>query len=110
MFMLKVLMQNWWRAAVCGLVLACMQLPSVAQTTGGATNQQTGAADQQIPPAIAKELDAMRKRIDELETELKTAKAPERPTTPATSAKMSIPVPQVVPATAAPAASAMAPE
>src|SRR6202041_83045 len=103
MFMLKVLMQNWWRAAVCGLVLACMQLPSVAQTTGGATNQQTGAADQQIQPAIAKELDAMRKRIDELEGELKNPKASDRPAPPATSAKMSIPL---APPAAAPAAPA----
>jgi hypothetical protein len=99
--MLKVLMRNPTRAAVFGLLLAC-----VAQTTGGATNQQTGAADQQIPPAIAKELDAMRKRIDELEAELKHAKAPERPTTPATSAKMSIPLAPVAAAPVAPATTA----
>ena len=102
--MLKVLQQNQCRAALCGiLLLAFPLLPCIAQTTGGATSQETGAADQQIAPAIAKELDAMRKRIDELEAELKSAKAPERPTTPATSAKMSIPL---APPAAAPAAPA----
>jgi hypothetical protein len=102
-------MQNWWRAALCGLLLAFPQLSCVAQTTGAATNQETGAADQQIPPAIAKELDAMRKRIDELEAELKNAKAPVRPTTPATSAKATVPVAPVVAAPAAPVATTAGP-
>src|SRR6202451_1019071 len=107
--MLKVLMQNWWRSALCGLLVALPQLSCVAQTTGAATNQETGAADQQIPPAIAKELDAMRKRIDELEAELKNAKAPVRPTTPATSAKATVPVAPVVAAPAAPVATTAGP-
>jgi hypothetical protein len=69
-----VMMQNWWRAAVCGLVLAVTQLPCFAQNTGRATNQQNTAADQPISPAVLRELEAMRHRIDELEAELKAQK------------------------------------
>jgi hypothetical protein len=69
-----VMMQNWWRTAVCGLILAVTQLPCFAQNTGGATNQQTSAADEQISPAVLRELEAMRQRIDELEAELKAQK------------------------------------
>ena len=68
------------------LVFALGQLSCFAQSNSDAPNQQAAAEDQQIPPAIAKELDAMRKRIDELEAELKNAN------TPAASAKASAPV------------------
>jgi hypothetical protein len=88
------------------LVFALGQFPCFAQSNSDTFNQQSSGAGQPIPPAIAKELDALRQRIDELEAELKNAKAPERPVTPATSAKMSTPVPQVVTAPAAPAATA----
>jgi hypothetical protein len=86
------------------LFFALGQFPCSAQSGGDTSTQQTSGADQQIPPAIAKELDAMRKRIDELEAELKNAKAPERPATPVTSAKATVPVAPVVAAPAAPAA------
>jgi hypothetical protein len=108
--MLKRLIRYRTKIVFGILVLALGQFPCFAQSSGDTANQQTSGADQQIPAAIAKELDAMRKRIDELEAELKNAKAPERPTTPATSAKMSIPVPQVVTAPAAPATAATTPE
>jgi hypothetical protein len=68
------MMQNWWRAAVCGLILAVTQLPCFAQNTSPAPNQQPSATDQPISPAILKELEAMRHRIDELEAELKAQK------------------------------------
>jgi hypothetical protein len=80
------------------------QFPCFAQSSGDTATPQTSGADQQIPPAIARELDAMRKRIDELEAELKNAKAPERPAPAATSAKATVPVAPVVTAPAAPAA------
>src|SRR5271155_5470626 len=99
--MLRLLMNHTARVAFAILIFALGQFPCYAQSNGNAPNQQASSADQQIPPAIAKELDAMRKRIDELEAELKTAKAPERPTTPATSAKATVPV---APFSAAPAA------
>jgi hypothetical protein len=72
--MTKFLMQNKWRAALCGLVFTMMQAPCFAQTTSAAANQQPSATDQPISPAILKELEAMRHRIDELEAELKAQK------------------------------------
>ena len=99
--MLKLLMKRTARIVFAMVIFALAQFPCFAQNNGDAPNQQASSADQQIPPAIAKELDAMRKRIDELEAELKNAKAPERPTTPATSAKATVPV---APFSAAPAA------
>ncbi len=53
---------------------------------------QTGASDQQIPPAIAKELDAMKQRIAELEAALKQHETSEQPTTVVHTAKASAPV------------------
>jgi hypothetical protein len=102
--MLKSLINHRIKIVFGMLVFALGLVPCFAQTNSDMPNQQATAADQQIPPAIAKELDAMRKRIDELEAELKNAKAPERPTTPATSAKASVPVLPVVSAPAAPMA------
>ncbi|MGB9244698.1 MAG: outer membrane beta-barrel protein [Candidatus Acidiferrales bacterium] len=72
--MTKFLMQNGWRAAFCGLAFTMMQAPCFAQTTSAAANQQASATDQPISPAILKELEAMRHRIDELEAELKAQK------------------------------------
>jgi hypothetical protein len=72
--MTKFLMQNKWRAALCGLVFTVMQAPCFAQNTSAAANQQPSATDQPISPAILKELEAMRHRIDELEAELKAQK------------------------------------
>jgi hypothetical protein len=90
--MSKFLMHHKWRAAFCGFLLAFTQTPCFAQATTGATTQQAGAAEQQIPPSIEKELDAMRKRIDELEAELKTHKAETQPTMAVASAKATVPV------------------
>ncbi len=72
--MTKFLMQNGWRAAFCGLVFTVMQAPCFAQTASEGANQQASASDQPISPAILKELEAMRHRIDELEAELKAQK------------------------------------
>jgi hypothetical protein len=80
------------------LVFALGQLPCLAQSNSNAPNQQAAAEEQQIPSAIAKELDAMRKRIDELETELRNAKTPAEP---AASAKATVPVAPPAPVTTA---------
>jgi hypothetical protein len=72
--MMKLLMQNTWRAVLCGLVFTITQAPCFAQSTSAAANQQPSATDQPISPAILKELEAMRRRIDELEAELKAQK------------------------------------
>jgi Putative beta-barrel porin-2, OmpL-like. bbp2 len=66
-------------------------------------NQQTSISDQQIPPAIAKELDAMKRRIEQLETELKQHQAAEQPSTATHTAKATVAVaPAAAAATAAP--------
>src|SRR3984957_15287651 len=104
--MLKLLMNHRNKTVFGILVFALGQFPCVAQSNSDTSNQQSSGSDQQIPPAIAKELDAMRKRIDELEAELRNAKAPERSTTPATSAKATVPVAPVVAAPVVPAPTA----
>jgi putative OmpL-like beta-barrel porin-2 len=76
--MLNFLMQNRWRAVLCGVVLVFMQRPCFAQSSSGSTNQSTSAAEQPIPPAVLKELEAMRQRIDQLEAELKAQKVAEK--------------------------------
>jgi hypothetical protein len=53
----------------CLCLLPCT---SIAQTNSSAAPQ--AAADQQIPPAVAAELDAMKKRIEQLELELNASK------------------------------------
>ena len=71
--------------------------------------QNTGPlSGQQPPPSIESELDAMRKRIDELEAELKNIKAKEAPSVTVTSAKATAPPPSAAPAPVAPAPSVAA--
>src|SRR5580704_1584624 len=79
--------------ACCILIFPLGQNPCFAQSNSDTPSQQGVGADPQIPPAIAKELEAMRKRIDELEAELKSSKAPEHPASPVTSAKATVPAP-----------------
>jgi hypothetical protein len=90
--MMNSLRASGWRAVLCVLILAFTQVPCFGQTTSGATNQQASASDQQASPAILKELEAMRHRIDELEAELKQHKAETQPTTVVASAKATVPV------------------
>ncbi len=85
--------------ACCVLIFAPVQTPCFAQSNN-TPSQQGAGADQQIPPAIAKELEAMRKRIDELEAELKSSKAPQHPALPVTSAKATVPLAPIAPVNA----------
>jgi hypothetical protein len=57
-------------------------------------------SEQQPPQSIQSELDAMRKRIDELEAELKSLKATEHPATSVTTAKASVPTTPIAPSNA----------
>jgi hypothetical protein len=60
------------RLSAAFLVLAGLLANSCfAQTSIRATEQGTNVADQQIPPAVAKKLEAMEARIEQLEAELK---------------------------------------
>jgi hypothetical protein len=57
-------------------------------------------SEQQPTQSIQSELDAMRKRIDELQAELKSLKATEHPTPPVTTAKATVPVAPIAPVNA----------
>jgi Putative beta-barrel porin-2, OmpL-like. bbp2 len=104
--MTKFTLRQGAQFACCVLIFALGQTPCFAQSDGDDPTKQAAGADQQIPPAIAKELDAMRKRIDELEAELKKSKEPEHPAAPVTTAKASVSTTPIVPANAlAPTAS-----
>ena len=86
------------------MTLAFGQFPCLAQNAGVGAGAQTSAADQQIPPAIAKKFEEMSKRIEQLEAELNA-----RPATPALSAKGSAPFPSSSVAAVPTAAPAQAP-
>jgi Putative beta-barrel porin-2, OmpL-like. bbp2 len=93
----------------CALALAYPQHVCFAQTSGQATGQPASPADQQIPPAVAKKLEAMEARIEQLEAELKA-----RPAESPLSARASVPLSYASPAAssssvAAPATAVAAP-
>jgi hypothetical protein len=90
--MMKLPLYRGTQFVSCVLVLGLGWNPSFAQNSGDAAPQQNVSQDQQVPAAIEKELDAMRKRIDELEAELKKSRAGEDPPTAVTSAKATVPV------------------
>src|ERR1700685_4306429 len=84
--------------ASCALVLTLGQTPCFAQAAGDAPAPQTATA-QQGSPDVVKELDAMKKRIEQLEAELnkeKQEKDKDKAQTPAVAV--------AAPAPAAPAA------
>ena len=77
--MLKSVAQYRWQFALCTLVLALSQKPCLAQSGSNSSSQKAIDAEQPIPPAIARELEAMRKRIEQLEAQLAERKAEEQP-------------------------------
>jgi hypothetical protein len=77
--MLEFISQYRWHFAFCALFLTLGQKPCFAQSGSDSSSQRSSAGDQSIPPAIARELQAMRQRIDELEAELKAQKAQGQP-------------------------------
>jgi hypothetical protein len=78
--MSKFLLHGTGRLAFCILAFGLWQYPCLAQSTGETPKEKAVAADEQIPPAVARELDAMRKRIEQLEAELKDRQTQEPPT------------------------------
>jgi hypothetical protein len=70
--------QSQFALGVLVLILMLGQLHGFAQSSGS-SSPQASLADQQIPPAIQKELDAMKKRIEQLETELRKKNGQEQP-------------------------------
>lgn len=77
-------------------------LPDRSSTIGESSSQSTSAPDAEIPSAIAKELEAMKARIAQLEAELKQAKVPQRSATPAVTSKLTVPTTYVAAATNTP--------
>ena len=69
--MLKFLSHKKWHAAFCALVVSLCQNPCFAQTGAEAPKEEASASDQQVSAAILKELEAMKKRIEQLEAQLK---------------------------------------
>ncbi len=73
--------QRWslgkWRIASCALVLTLGQMTGFAQTGTEVPAQPAGAA-QAAPTEVAKELDAMKKRIEQLESQLAAGKEKEK--------------------------------
>jgi hypothetical protein len=90
--MLKIISSFKLQIGFCALALVFASHPCFAQTSGQASGQQASAADQQIPPAVAKKLEAMEARIEQLEAELKA-----RPVEAPLSPKASTPVPSAPP-------------
>jgi hypothetical protein len=70
---------------------------SATETQTESNNQQANVADRQIPSAIAKELDAMKKRIAQLEADLRQQRAAEEPTMAIHTAKATAPTAPVAP-------------
>jgi Putative beta-barrel porin-2, OmpL-like. bbp2 len=71
------------RLSAAFLVLAGLLANSCfAQTSIQATDRASNVADQQIPPAVAKKLEAMEARIEQLEAELKARSGTAEPIQP----------------------------
>ena len=70
---------------------------SPSETHSESNNQQDNVSDQQIPPAIAKELDAMKERIAQLEAELRQHQAAEQPITAIHTAQATVSIAPVAP-------------
>jgi hypothetical protein len=77
--MLEFISHHKWHFAFCTLFLTLGKNPCFAQSKGDSLRQQSSAADQPIPPAIARELEGMKKRIEQLEAELRDRRAQEQP-------------------------------
>ncbi len=72
--MLKIFLRLKVYIAFCTLAFACSGIPCVSQTVDKSTEKEMGAADPQIPPAVAKELEALKKRVEQLEALLRNSK------------------------------------
>jgi hypothetical protein len=86
-------------AVILTLPLHAQQMVAAA-TPAETVNQPASAPDSTIPPAIARELEAMKQRIAELETALKTRDSAVQPTAVTGSANVGAIVSSPVPAVA----------
>src|SRR5579863_7268151 len=88
--------------------LRAQQITADASGSNESAKQQSTAGGEQIPPAIAKELDAMKQRIEQLEAELKEHKV-EGQTTAAVQAANATSSAAMPPTASVPAASVAPP-
>ncbi len=95
-------------AAILVIAISSVSLMARAQESSGlAIDSQASGTDQSIPPAVAKQLEAMQKRIDQLEKELNDRSAAGPPLTLKTAAPVHELNEQTAPASV-PAESALA--
>jgi Putative beta-barrel porin-2, OmpL-like. bbp2 len=102
----KLPMQAGKRMALVVLFATCLALPLHSQQASDgpegppvkSTNSspQPPAVKDQVPQEVLQELDAMKKRIEQLESELKQRAAPEQPDTAIESATTAVPVSNAV--------------
>jgi hypothetical protein len=96
----KLSTQAGKRIALVALLATCLTLPLHSQqasdgagkNTASASPQQTSANNQQVPQEVLQELDAMKKRIEQLEIQLKQRVAMEQPNAAVQSATATVPV------------------
>jgi len=77
--MLRQFMRHAWRSGLCAALLILGTVPSFAQAPSGTASSKQDSANQQVPQAVLDELEAMRRRIDELEAQVKAQKAQAQP-------------------------------
>jgi len=109
----KLPIEGGKRAALLVLAAILIGWPLHAEQTENSNpsaNSQSSASDQQIPPAVAKELAAMKQRIEQLEAELKQqqTKNDEGATTNARAATVASVPADVSPAVSSPTVPVMA--
>ncbi len=103
--MLKFVWSVKLQVACCALGLMLGPHLCFAQTASEGAGKPTGtSADEQIPPAVAKKLEAMEARIEQLEAELKARSAAAQPV----SAAVAAPAPSSSALAAPPSMAAMA--
>jgi putative OmpL-like beta-barrel porin-2 len=80
-------------AALLALPLRAQQITTNASGRTESANPPSTAGGEPIPPAVARELDAMKQRIEQLEAELKQHQAEGQPTAVVENAKAASPAP-----------------
>lgn len=79
------------RILVASATLLSMALPGYGQATSAGTPSQPSATNAALPQEVLQELDAMKKRIEQLESELKQQEAKAQPAATVESANITIP-------------------
>jgi len=77
--MSKFLFCRKWPFAACVFVVTLFKIPCAAQNATESSGQQAMAANQPSAPEVMQELEAMKKRIEQLEAELKKRTEQEHP-------------------------------